>query len=101
MNQYREKYYEIAEEFNLKCNGFAFVCTLPNIHPADFVMKFDNMKKVIYVADKLMDDGKYICCYGATELRPKMARQQLAKLMCQYKEILVKRKLKTIEKDFK
>ena len=99
MNQYYEKYYEMAEEFNLVRSSF--VCTLPNIHPADFVMRFDNMKKVIYVADKLMDDGKYICCYGSTELRPKMARQQLSKLIGQYKEILVKRKLKTIEKDFK
>ena len=48
-----------------------------------------------------MDLDSYISCYGALELSPKSARQQLAKLMGQYKEILVKRKLKTIEKDFK
>lgn len=100
MNQYYKKFKEMAEEFHLEWN-FSYVCTLPNVHPADFVMKFNNMKKVIYVADRLVDCGKYICCYGSTELRPKMARQQLAKLIGQYKEILVKRKLKTIEKDFK
>ncbi|MBO7692303.1 MAG: hypothetical protein J6T10_06670 [Methanobrevibacter sp.] len=100
MNQYYEKYHEMAKEFHLEFN-YSYICTLPNVHPADFVMKFDNMKKVICVAEKLVDCGKYICCYGSLELRPKMARQQLAKLIGQYKEILVKRKLKTIEKDFK
>lgn len=99
MNQYHEKYYEMAKEFNLKQLGF--ICSLPYVNPIDFIMKFDNMRKVIYIAKKLEDSGKYISCYGSTELRPKRARQQLAKLMRQYKEILVKRKLKTIEKDFK
>lgn len=99
MNQYCEEYYKMAKEFHLEQTGF--ICSLPDVHPVDFVMKFDNMRKVIYVAEKLMDCGKYICCYGSTELRPKMARQQLSKLIGQYKEILVKRKLKTIEKDFK
>lgn len=98
MNHYYKKYHEMITEFNLEYNGY--VCTLPNVHPADFVMKFNYMKKVIYVADKLVDCGKFISCYGSTELRPKMAREQLAKLICQYKEILVKRKLKAIEKDF-
>ena len=99
MNQYCEEYYKMAKEFHLEQTGF--ICSLPDVHPADFVMKFDNMKKVIYVAEKLMDLGNYISCYGALELSPKPARQQLSKLIGQYKEILVKRKLKTIEKDFK
>lgn len=99
MNQYCEEYYKMTKEFHLEQTGF--ICSLPDVHPADFVMKFDNMKKVIYVAEKLIDLGSYISCYGYTELRPKMARQQLSKLIGQYKEILVKRKLKTIEKDFK
>ena len=93
-----EEYYKMAKEFHLERTGFT--CSLPDVHPADFVLKFDNMNKVIYVAEKMMDCGKYICCCGSTKLRPKMARQQLSKLIGQYKEILVKRKLKTIEKDF-
>ena len=99
MTPYCEEYYKMAKEFNLERTGF--ICTLPNVHPADFVLQFYNYKDIIYVAEKLIDLGSYISCYGALVLSPKSARQQLSKLMGQYKEILVKRKLKTIEKDFK
>ena len=99
MTPYCEEYYKMAKEFHLEQVGF--ICSLPDVHPADFVLKFNNYKDIIYVAGTLIDCSECICCYGALELRPKQARQQLAKLMGQYKEILVKRKLKTIEKDFK
>lgn len=99
MNQYYEEYYKMAKEFHLEQTGF--ICSLPDIHPADFILKFIYYKNMFHVAGTLIDCGEYICCYGTLELRPKQARQQLAKLMGQYKEILVKRKLKTIEKDFK
>ena len=100
MTPYCEEYYKMAKEFNLEQTGF--ICTLPDVHPADFVLKFNNYKDIIYVAEKLIDsESWYISCYGSLELSPPSARQQLAKLMSQYKEILVKRKLKTIEKDFK
>lgn len=99
MTPYCEEYYKMAKEFHLERSGF--ICSFPDVHPADFVLKFNDYKDIIYVAEKLIDLGSFISCYGALELSPKSARQQLAKLMGQYKEILVKRKLKTIEKDFK
>ena len=99
MTPYCAEYYKMTKQFHLERSGF--ICTLPKIHPADFVLKYNAYKDIIYVADNLIDLGYYISCYGAVKLSPNSARQQLAKLMYQYKEILVKRKLKTIEKEFK
>lgn len=94
-----EEYYKMAKEFHLERTGFT--CSLPDVHPADFVLKYNACKDIICVAEKLLDLDSIIACCGALELSPKSAREQLAKLMCQYKEILINRKLKTIEKDFK
>jgi len=101
MTPYCEEYYKMAKEFHLNLKHTGYICSWPYIHPADFILKFLYYKDMFLVAGTLIDCGECICCYGALELRPKQARQQLAKLMGQYKEILVKRKLKTIEKDFK
>ena len=49
MTPYCEEYYKMAKEFHLEQTGF--ICSLPDVHPADFVLKFNDYKDIIYVAE--------------------------------------------------
>lgn len=98
MNHYHEHFWQIAKDLGLDKLGF--LCTLPGIHPKDFIMRFDEQKHKIYCANHLGLDGNYICCYGNEELRPKLARERIAKLVEQYKQLIVQKKLNEIKEDF-
>lgn len=98
MNHYYEKYYQIAKDFGLDRNGY--ICTLPGIHPSDCVMKYDGQKHKIYCADHLGFGCGYICCFGLEELRPKLARERIAILVKQYKQLNLQKKLDRINEDF-
>lgn len=98
MNHYHEHFCQIAKDFGL--NKLGFLCTLPGIHPTDYIMKFDEQKHKIYCANHLGLGGNYICCYGNEELRPKLARERIAKLVEQYKQLNVQKKLNEIKEDF-
>ena len=98
MNHYHEHFWQIAKDFGL--NKLGFLCTLPGIHPTDYIMKFDEQKHKIYCANHLGIGGNYICCYGNEELRPKLARERIAKLVEQYKQLNVQKKLNEIKEDF-
>lgn len=99
MNHYYEQYCKIATDFGLDVNCY-YVCTLPGIHPSDCVMKYDGQKHRIYCADHLGFGCGYICCFGLTELRPKLARERIAKLVEQYKQLKLKQKLNKMMEDF-
>lgn len=98
MNHYHEHFWQIAKDFGLERNGY--LCTLPGIHPSDCVMKYDGQKHRIYCADHLGFGCGYICCFGLEELRPKLARERIAKLVKQYKQLNLQKKLDRIKEDF-
>ena len=98
MNHYHEHFWQIAKDFGLDKNGF--ICTLPEIHPSDFIMKFDGQTHKIYCANHLGFGCGYICCFGKEELRPKLARERIAKLVEQYKQLIVQKNLNKIKEDF-
>lgn len=98
MNHYHEHFWQIAKDFGLDRNGY--ICTLPGIHPSDCVMKYDGQKHRIYCADHLGFGCGYICCFGLEELRPKLARERIAKLVKQYKQLNLQKKLDRIKEDF-
>lgn len=98
MNHYWEQFCQIAKDFGLdRCN---YVCTLPGIHPSDCVMKYNGQKHRIYCAYHLGFGCGYICCFGLEELRPKLARERIAKLVEKYKELQIKIKLNKMKGDF-
>lgn len=96
MNHYYEHYCQIAKDFGLDKSGY--VCTLPGIHPSDCIMKY--VEHRIYCADHLGFGCGYICCFGLTELRPKLARERIAKLVEQYKQLNLQKKLNRMKEDF-
>lgn len=97
MNNYYE-YCQIAKDFGLdRC---CYICTLPGIHPSDCIMKYDIQKHKIYCADHLGFGCGYICCFDMEELRPKLARERIAKLVEQYKELKLQKKLNKMKEDF-
>lgn len=99
MNHYYEQYCQIAKDFGLyRCRSY--ICTLPGIHPSDFIMKYDGQKHRIYCADHLGFGCGYIYCFGFEELRPKLARERIAKLVEQYKQLNLQKKLNKMMKDF-
>ena len=100
MNHYHEQFWQIAKDFGLDRIGY--LCTLPGIHPSDCVMKYDGQKHKIYCADHLGLSrlSNYIYCFGLEELRPKLARERIAKLVEQYKQLNVQKKLDRINEDF-
>lgn len=98
MNHYHEHFWQIAKDFGLERNGY--LCTLPGIHPSDCVMKYDGQKHKIYCADHLGFGCGYICCFGLEELRPKLARERIANLVKQYKQLNLQKKLDRIKEDF-
>ena len=100
MNHYYEKYCQIAKDFGLDRSAY-YICTLPGIHPSDFIMKYDGQKHKIHCAVRLgFGCGDYICCFGNEELKPKQARERIAKLVEQYKQMNIKKKLNKIKEDF-
>lgn len=107
MNYYYEQYCQIAKDFGLYRYS-SYICTLPGIHPSDFIMKYDGQKHRIYCADHLgfgcahhLGFGcGYIYCFGFEELRPKLARERIAKLVEQYKQLNIQKKLNKIREDF-
>ena len=80
MNHYYELFCQIAKDFGLEMERYSYLCTLPGIHPSDCVMKYDGQKHRIYCADHLGFGCGYICCFGLEELRPKLARERIAKM---------------------
>ena len=98
MNHYHEHFWQIAKDFGLDRQGF--ICTLPGIHPSDCIMKYDGQKHKIYCADHLGFGCGYICCFGLEELRPKLARERIANLVKQYKQLNLQKKLDRINEDF-
>lgn len=98
MNHYYEQFWQIAKDFGLDRNGY--ICTLPEIHPSDCVMKYDGQTHKIYCADHLGFGCGYICCFGLEELRPKLARERIANLVKQYKQLKLQKKLDRIKEDF-
>lgn len=98
MNHYLEEFNKIAEDFNLVNEGV--ICTLPGIHPSDCIMKFNYRNRKIYCANHLGFGCGYICCFGFDELRPKRARERIAELLEQYKQLQMKKKLNKMEEDF-
>lgn len=98
MNHYWEHFFQIAKDFGLdRCS---YICTLPGIHPSDFIMKYDGQKHKIYCANHLGFGCGYICCFGKEELRPKLARQRVAELVDQYKQLNIQKKLNKMKEDF-
>ena len=98
MNNYMEHFFQIANDFGLdRC---IYICTLPGIHPSDCIMKYDEQKNRIYCADHLGFGCGYICCFGLDELRPKLARKRIAKLVEQYKHLNLQKKLNKMKEDF-
>ena len=102
MNHYYEQFCQIAKDFGLDrfIRSDYYLCTLPGIHPNDYIMKYDEQKHKIYCANHLGLGGNYICCYGNEELRPKLARERIAKLVEQYKQLIVQKKLNEIKEYF-
>lgn len=98
MNHYHEHFWQIAKDFGLDKQGF--LCTLPGIHPSDFIMKFDIQKHKIHCAVRLGFGCGYICCFGNEELKPKQARERVAKLVEQYKQLNIQKKLNKMKEDF-
>lgn len=98
MNHYYEHFNKIAKEYGLDISGYS--CTLPGIHPSDCIMRYDGQKHKIYCADHLGFGRGYIGCFGLDELRPKLARERIAKLVKQYKQLNLQIKLNRIEEDF-
>ena len=98
MNNYEEEFNKIAEDFNLVTNGGS--CTLPGIHPSDYIMKFNYHTRTIYGGNHLSFGCGYICCFGQNELKPKLARQRVAKLVEQYKQLNIQKKLNKMNEDF-
>lgn len=99
MNHYYEQYCQIAKDFGLYRYS-SYICTLPGIYPSDFIMKYDGQKHRIYCADHLGFGCGYICCFGFEELKPKLARERIAKLVEQYKQLNLQKKLNKMMKDF-
>lgn len=97
MNNY-EQYCQITNDFGLERYGSR--CTLPGIHPSDCVMKYDGQKHRIYCADHLGFGCGYICCFGLTELKPKLARERVRVLVEQYKQLNMQKKLNKMREDF-
>lgn len=100
MNHYYEHFCQIAKDFGLNKQEYGYVCTLPGIQPYDCIMKYDGQKHKIYCAYRLGFDSGYICCFGLEELRPKLARERVAKLVEQYKQLNIQNKLNKIKEDF-
>ena len=98
MNHYYEQYCQIAKDFGL--DRYGNLCTLSGIHPSDCIMKYDEQKHKIYCANHLSFGCGYICCFGQNELRPKLARQRVAKLVEQYKQLNIQKKLNKMNEDF-
>ena len=98
MNHYEEEFNKIAKDFNLVTNGF--LCTLPGIHPRDCIMHFNYRNRKIYCADHLGFGCGYICCFGLEELKPKRARERIAELVEQYKQLKIQKKLNKMREDF-
>ena len=98
MNNYYEHYCQIAKDFGLDVN--CYVCTLPGIHPSNYIMKYDGQIHKIYCADHLGFGCSYICCFGSEELRPKLARKRVAELVEQYKQLNIQKKLNKMNEDF-
>lgn len=99
MNHYYEHFCKIAKDFGLDRKSY-YICTLPGIHPSDCVMKYDGLKHRIYCADHLGFGCGYICCFGLTALRPELARERIAKLVEQYKQLKLQKKLNKMREDF-
>lgn len=99
MNHYYEHFNKIAKDYGLELYSY-YICTLPGIHPSDCIMRYDGQKHRIYCADHLGFCGDYICCFGLEELRPKLARERIAKLVKQYKQLNLQKKLDRIKEDF-
>ena len=100
MNHYYEQFCQIAKDFGLEKERYGYLCSLPGIHPSDCIMKYDGQKHRIYCADHLGFGCGYICCFGLTELRPKLARERIAKLVEQYKQLNLQKKLNKMREDF-
>ena len=98
MNHYEEEFKKIAEDFNLEKTGYS--CTLPGVHPSDFIMKFNYKTRTIYCADHLGFGCGYICCFGQEEMKPKRARKRIAELVEQYKQLKIQKKLNKMREDF-
>lgn len=98
MNHYWEQFQQIAKDFGLERSGY--VCSLPEIHPSDCIMKYNGQRHRIYCADYLRYAGGSVCCFGLTELRPKQARERVAELLVQYKNCLQKRRICKMNEDF-
>lgn len=102
MNYYEEEFNKIAEDFNLEKYGFS--CTLPGIHPNDYIMKYNYRNRKIYCARQICNfksaGGSYLCCFHSEELEPKQARARVAELVKQYKQLQIQKKLDSIKKDF-
>ena len=94
-----EHFFQIANDFGLDISDY-YICTLPGIHPSDYIMKYDGQKNKIYCADHLGFGCGYICCFGLDELRPKLARKRVAELVKQYKQLKLQKKLNEMNGDF-
>ena len=97
MNNY-EQFCQIAKDFGLdvKC----YICSLPELFPLDYIMKYDEMKHKIYCADHLGFGFGYICCFGYEELIPKLAIKRVAELVEQYKQLKLQKKQDKMKEDF-
>lgn len=98
MNHYHEHFWQIAKDFGLDKKGF--ICTLPEIHPSYFIMKYDRQKHKIYCPNHLVLEGVYICGFGQEELKPKLVRQRVVELIEQYKQLNIQKNLNKIKEDF-